>query len=410
MRKRSDSLNETNIRRGSCGNENLRGITDGFQKFTMKTHNAQPIAAKHVQTVTLSSLDVFRKPPAPQKDEGRGGYRLLDRILTSMGFCRTNSSLEGDENSKQPNIASDLNECSLPSEGIVEETKSVLDFHKIGLFWTIDLQSAHADFLTDIIQYAFSIQAFYPSTTKADWDALGGCRTFGLTNIFIIEIFYSQRLPTEVQPLAAYLVAVTVSKYKICRYQLEDLSIAAVRLAMKVESQHALSKEILEEFNIISLNSLERKICRATDFHLLKCSMLFFMRIIQKLVERHSWQWKFAKFASQLACCQIELITLKPALLAGVVMRLTCLLADKNGWPQECYAVLGEPSIDYDFPQSILCRLILTARISEEFKNTYARYYNVVEHAISLRPGWIESQAATASEVAMLGSIVFEEQ
>ncbi|KAJ1366647.1 hypothetical protein KIN20_027367, partial [Parelaphostrongylus tenuis] len=192
-------------------------------------------------------------------------------------------------------------------------------------------------------------------------------------------------------------------RYKIPRDLLEDLSIAAVRLATKLESQHSLSREILDEFDLRSVNSLERKICRATEFRLLKCSMLFFMRIVHKLVERHSWQWKFAKFASQLACCQIELITLKPALLAGVVMRLTCLLADKDSWPHECYAVLGEPSADYDFPQSVLCRLILTARISDEYMNTYARYLNVVEHAISLRPGWIESQAAAASEVPMLG-------
>ncbi|KAJ1368643.1 hypothetical protein KIN20_029858, partial [Parelaphostrongylus tenuis] len=211
LRKRSESLNETNIRRGSNANGNVSGLADDLQKLTVKIHDGQPTLGKHVQAVTLSSLDIAKKPPAPQKNEAaRGGYRLLDKFMTSIGLWR--SSLEtGDENSSQQNGASDLNDNSPPPEESVEEADSDLDFHKIGLFWTVDLQSAHADFLVDIIRYAFSIQACYPSTTKEDWEALGGCRTFGLTNIFIIEVFYSQRLPTEVQPLAAYLVAETVS-------------------------------------------------------------------------------------------------------------------------------------------------------------------------------------------------------
>uniref|UniRef100_A0A158P5S7 Fungal_trans domain-containing protein n=1 Tax=Angiostrongylus cantonensis TaxID=6313 RepID=A0A158P5S7_ANGCA len=375
LRKRSDSLNETNIRRGSCADGTLNGLTDGFQKFTVKwvsillayrskgdreywsfrIHNERP-TAKHVQVLPVNSMD--KKPPI-QKDEVRGGYRLLDRFLTSIGFWRSSSldgeillliasnvllryanfsessyfTFAGDDSTGRQSATTDMNGYPSLPKSILEETETVLDYHKMGIFWNIDLESAHADFLVDIIRYTLSIQACYPSTTKADWDALGGYRTFGLTNIFIIEIFYSQRLPTEVLPLAAYLVAVTVS--------------------------------------------------------------------------RHSWQWKFAKFASQLACCQIELATLKPALLAGVVMRLTCLLVDNNSWPLDCYAVLGEPSTDYDFPQSILCRLILTARVSDEFTDTYVRYGSVVEHAISLRPGWIESQAVAANEVAMLGNRVF---
>lgn len=347
LRKRSDSLNENNIRRGSFANENLYGLTDDFQKFTL---NEQP-SGKRSRVRTSSTLDI--KKLSVQKGEIRGSYRLLDKFLTSIGFRRCPSP-EGNENSKQQDVSSGLNECSPPSDDIVEETKTVLDHHRTDIFWSVDLQSAHADFLVDIITYAFSIQ-----------------------------------------------------KCNISRDQLEDLSIAAVRLAAKAESQHALSKEIIEEFDIRKLNSLERKICRAADFRLLRCSMLFFMRIVQKLVERHSWQWKFAKFASQLACCQIELITLKPTLLAGVVMRLTSLLADKDSWPSECYAVLGESSRDYDYPQSILCRLILTSRVIDEFAETYTRYGSVVEHAISLRPGWIEGQAAAANEVVMMGNCLF---
>ncbi|VDN37275.1 unnamed protein product, partial [Cylicostephanus goldi] len=118
-----------------------------------------------------------------------------------------------------------------------------------------------------------------------DWLPLGGHRAFTLTNLFLIEVFYNDRLATEVLPLAAYLVAVTVSKRKICRNQLEELAVAAVRLASKFESQYGLGPDTTEEFGFVKLNRMERAICRATDFQLHRCGALFFMRIIQKLVE-----------------------------------------------------------------------------------------------------------------------------
>ncbi|ETN82283.1 hypothetical protein NECAME_02020 [Necator americanus] len=126
--------------------------------------------------------------------------------------------------------------------------------------------------------------------------------------------------------------------------------------------------------------------------------------------ERYSWQWKFAKFASQLACCQVELATLKPTLLAGVIMRLCCLLISDEDWPHECYSVLGEPVSNYDEPHAILCRLILTARIADEFAEAYARYQTIIEHALSLRPGWIEKQSTAANTVKMAGNLVFGEK
>ncbi|VDM77714.1 unnamed protein product [Strongylus vulgaris] len=213
-------------------------------------------------------------------------------------------------------------QCEITTD--CEDSDEAAEYDRIGLFREIDLESDHRDFLVDI--------AYYPITTATDWLSLGGYRAFTITNLFLIEIFYNDRLATEVLPLSAYLVAVTVSKRKICRDQLEVLSVAAVRLASKIESQYALNPEMCEEFDFSKLNKMERDICRATDFQFHRCSALFFMRIIQKLVERHSWQWKFAKIASQLAGCQMELAMLRPTLLAGVVMRLCCLLVSDDEW------------------------------------------------------------------------------
>ncbi|PIO60825.1 homeobox domain protein, partial [Teladorsagia circumcincta] len=64
----------------------------------------------------------------------------------------------------------------------------------------------------------------------------------------------------------------------------------------------------------------------------------------------------------------------------------------------ECYDVIGEDEAEYDFPQAILCRLILSARLSEEFEESYTRYLKTVDHALSIRPGWIEEQAAAAND------------
>ncbi|KJH43076.1 cyclin protein [Dictyocaulus viviparus] len=401
LRKQSESLNETNIRRGSYANVTVNGIADDFQKLTLDHRNEQ-LPEKHAR---LNNLSTSGNEFATKKSDVRLGNRLLDKFLSSIGLRRIPQP--DNENLTQEDAVANTDDNSIFLGKESEKRKAIIDYHNMGIFWNVDLESSHADFLVDIVRYAFSAQAFYPSTTKTDWNALGGYRIFTLTNLFIIEIFYNQLLPTEVLPLAAYLVAVTISKYEISRNQLEDLSIAAVRLAAKVESQYTLGKEIVAEFDIRKLNAWERKICRATDFRLLRCSSLFFMRIVQKLVERHSWQWKFAKFASQLACCQIELASLKPSLLAGVVMRLTCFLADEDSWPPECYKILGEDPLDYDFPQSILCRLILTARVNNDFADVYSRYHSVVDHAISIRPGWIEGESAAANEVEMLGNKVF---
>ncbi|KHJ93785.1 cyclin domain protein, partial [Oesophagostomum dentatum] len=300
--------------------------------------------------------------------------------------------------------AADTNSCEADDGGTI-------DYHGIGLFCPLDLESEHRDFLVDIVNYGFSKQI------SLALFSMGAQRPCGSTTAQVsghipshdVEIFYSDRLPTEVLPLTAYLVAVTASKRTLRRDQLENLCIAAMRLATKIESQYLLSEEILADFDLKKLNRMEREICEATEFRLLQCGAIFFMRIIQKLVERHSWQWKFAKFASQLAYCQMELAMLKPALLAGVVMRLCCLLVGDNEWPQECYEVLGEPIEDYDEPHAILCRLILTARVDDVFAEVYVHWHYVVERGLSIRPGWIEEQSKAANHVKMVGDRIFKE-
>ncbi|VDM75490.1 unnamed protein product, partial [Strongylus vulgaris] len=351
-------------------------------------------------------------------------------------------------------LANPSSQCEITTD--CEESDEAAEYNRIGLFREIDLESDHRDFLVDIVKYAFSKQACYPITTATDWLSLGGYRAFTITNLFLIEIFYNDRLATEVLPLSAYLVAMTVSKRKICRDQLEVLSVAAVRLASKIESQYALNPEMaLPGKRMVKVvKGILFQICRATDFQLHRCSALFFMRIIQKLVERHSWQWKFAKIASQLACCQMELAMLRPTLLAGVVMRLCCLLVSDDEWrhswqwkfakiasqlaccqmelamlrptllagvvmrlccllvsddewPKECYAILGEPIEDYDEPHAILCRLILTVRVEDAFAEAYVRFHHTIERALSSRPGWIEEQSAAANKIKMLGNHTF---
>ncbi|VDP44676.1 unnamed protein product [Heligmosomoides polygyrus] len=228
-----------------------------------------------------------------------------------------------------------------------------------------------------------------------------------MINLYIIDVFYSQPLPTEVLPLAAYLTAVAVAKCNITKDDLEILSVAAVRLAAKLESQHSLCSDVTDEFDSRRLDRLERQICRATEFRLMLCSALFFMRLLQKLTQKHTWQWKFAKFACQLAYCQIELATLKPSLLAGVVMRLSCLLANDDSWTADCYSVIREDRSEYDLPQAILCRLILTTRRSLEFEESYLRHRHTIDHVVSLRPKWIEEQAELANHIEMLGNHYF---
>ncbi|KAK6027295.1 hypothetical protein OSTOST_06675 [Ostertagia ostertagi] len=363
MRKPSDVANKANIAHGTSENAgNVQGLVRKFDKVSLGENNERNqdgTANKEEDQRTTTDRDSERNPS--KKVEERSDSRFFDRLLKSIGL-----------------------------NGFWFSTSHV-KYHRAGIFWRVDLESAHSDFL-----------ACYPSTTKSDWHALGGYRTFALTNLFIADVFYSQRLPTEVLPLAAYLVAVTVSKRHVKRDQLESLSVAAVRLATKVESQHSLCEEVMSEFDAEAVDAHEIQICRATDFRFLVCTTMFFMRLVHKLVQQHSWQWSFAKFASQLALCQMELATLRPPLLAGVVMRLTCLLAGDDNWTSECYDVIGEDEAEYDFPQAILCRLILFQHAS-----SYTRYLKTVDHAVSIRPGWIEEQAAAANCVKMLGNHVF---
>ncbi|KAL6741434.1 hypothetical protein Aduo_014691 [Ancylostoma duodenale] len=408
IRKRSDSMNEANIQRCiSNHNNKLKELTDDCEKLSLRPHGKQN-CGKRVRANTLGATEI--EGLSVQRNEHSGGVGFLEKFLSTLGFRRS-ASHEGTADTivKEDNVLPEPEEYSLPSDSLLEEKddEDTVDYLRIGVFRSIDLESDHRDFLVDIVKYAFTKQAHYPPTTKADWRPLGGHRTFTLTNLFLIEVFYSERLATEVLPLAAYLVAVTVSNCSLRRDQLEELSVAAVRLASKVESQYILSGDILDEFDSRKLDKMERAICRSTDFELLRCSALFFMRILQKLAERHPWQWKFAKFCSQLANCQIELAMLKPCLLAGVVMRLCCLLVSDDEWPEECYSVVGEPISDYDEPHAILCRLILTARVEDAFAETYVRYHHTVEHALSLRPGWMEEQSAPANGVRMMGDLVF---
>ncbi|KAK6753531.1 hypothetical protein RB195_012867 [Necator americanus] len=412
LRKRSDSLNDANIRRCSTiQNDKVGEMTEELEKLSLRPERKKGTTNRG-RSNTLQSTEI-ENLSIQQKNEHPSGSSIFDRFLSTLGFHRT-VTIEGARKTAteiENGVILEPVENSLPSDAEVEkDSDDVIDYQRIGLFREIDLESDHADFLIDIVKYAFSMQANYPSTTESDWRSLGGYRTFTLTNLFLIEVFYSERFATEVLPLAAYFVSVTVSKRKIRRDQLEDLSVAAIRLASKVESQYSMSTDALIDFDMRKLNRMEREICRATDFHFLRCSALFFMRIIQKLVERYSWQWKFAKFASQLACCQVELATLKPTLLAGVIMRLCCLLISDEDWPHECYSVLGEPISNYDEPHAILCRLILTARIADEFAEAYARYQTIIEHALSLRPGWIEKQSTAANTVKMAGNLVFGEK
>ncbi|EYC21801.1 hypothetical protein Y032_0018g3538 [Ancylostoma ceylanicum] len=419
-------MNEANIQRCTANyNNKLKELSDDCEKLSLRPHGKHN-HGKRVRANTLGATEI--EGLSVQRHEHSGGVGFLERFLSTLGFRRSaGSEGTGETIAKEDNVlpepeetitrwatlhikvAADQKEYSIPSDSLLEEKddEDSVDYLRIGVFRAIDLESDHRDFLVDIVKYAFTKQAHYPPTTKADWRPLGGHRTFTLTNLFLIEVFYSERLATEVLPLAAYLVAVTVSKCSLRRDQLEDLGIAAVRLASKIESQYILSGDILDEFDSRKLDKMERAICRSTDFELLRCSALFFMRILQKLAERHPWQWKFAKFCSQLANCQMELAMVKPCLLAGVVMRLCCLLVSDNEWPEECYSVVGEPVSDYDEPHAILCRLILTARVEDDFAEAYVRYHHVVEHALSLRPGWMEEQSALANGVKMVGDRTF---
>ncbi|KAK5977197.1 hypothetical protein GCK32_007863 [Trichostrongylus colubriformis] len=248
-----------------------------------------------------------------QRVEERAEPRFFDRFLKSIGISWFSTSHDEGENAHSRGDIFRVRERSVPP--IPRKEEVIVDYHGAGIFWRMDLDSAHSDFLVDIINYAFSRQI------------------------------------------------AMLQECHVNRYQLEDLSVAAVRLATKVESQHTLCEEITSEFDAKEVDALEIQICRATDFRFLLCSAIFFMRLVQKLVQQHSWQWKFAKFASHLALCQMELAMLKPPLLAGVVMRLTCLIAGDDSW-------------------------------------SYARYRDTVDHALSLRYDWIEKQAAAANGLA----------
>ncbi|CAJ0590395.1 unnamed protein product [Cylicocyclus nassatus] len=377
LRRRSVSANEENIRR-SITKLDTDAVENGMQRLSLRPRGAQNARTR---SNTLAANEIKEITSQVREQEGAQGF--FGKFLTTLGFRRQTTSEVFDNQERKQGEAKDL---EITDNSIYEE---------------IDLQSDHRDFLVHI--------ACYPSTTETDWLPLGGHRAFTLTNLFLIEVFYNDRLATEVLPLAAYLVAVTVSKRKICRNQLEELAVAAVRLASKFESQYCLGPDTTEEFGFVKLNRMERAICRATDFQLHRCSALFFMRIIQKLVEQHTWQWKFAKIANQLAYCQMELATLRPTLLAGVVMRLCCLLVSDDEWPEECYTVLGEPIDDYDEPHAILCRLLLTVRVEDAFAEAYVRFHHTIERALSFRPGWIEEQSAPANRIRMVGNRIFHD-
>uniref|UniRef100_A0A7I4YRI4 Cyclin N-terminal domain-containing protein n=1 Tax=Haemonchus contortus TaxID=6289 RepID=A0A7I4YRI4_HAECO len=418
MRKPNVVSNEANIARGTKENAvNAQSLVRNFSKISVGQRNELPtisdktsIAKKEEVQQATEEEGAQLNPPkkSDQKSEERGESRFFERLLKSFGWNWWSSSHSEDGSGKHrsgSHVKDTFEKTALSVS--VEKEETGVDYHRAEIFWRVDLDSAHSEYLVDIIKYAFSRQAHYPKTTKSDWHALGGYRAFALTNLFIADVFYSQRLPTEVLPLAAYLVAVTVSKCHISREQLECLSIAAVRLAAKVESQHNLCEEVANEFDAKAVDALEIQICRATDFRLLVCTPLFFMRLVHKRVQQHPWQWRFAKFALQLALCQMELAVLRPALLAGVVMRLTSLIADGDSWTSDCYDVIGEDRVEYDFPQAVLCRLILSARLGDEFEESYMSYKRTVDHALSLRPEWFQKQAAAANGVKMLGDHVF---
>ncbi|WKY07334.1 hypothetical protein Q1695_007070 [Nippostrongylus brasiliensis] len=351
-----------------------------------------------------SEYNVERRRPKYEKEQHE--VRFLEKLLRTLGMGWLSNNRSENLPKTQEHVVTGGEREALQAS-TCELNHADLDYDRIGIFWEMDLQSAHSDFLVDIVRFAFSRQACYPPTTEEDWHKLGGHKVFTLTNLYIADVFHCQRLPTEVFPLACYLVAVAVSKMSVMQFELEDLSVAALRLAVKVESQHSLDCDVTSELNPRALDFYEREILQATDFRLLVCTPLFFMRLLQKIVQKQSWQWTFAKFASQLAACQIELATLKPAFLAGVVMRLTCLLANDDTWTSDCYKMIGEDSSAYHLPHAILCRLILSSRLTDQFAESYHRYRHTVDYAISLRPGWMEEQARAANSVKMLGNHVF---
>uniref|UniRef100_A0A1I7WPM2 Cyclin N-terminal domain-containing protein n=1 Tax=Heterorhabditis bacteriophora TaxID=37862 RepID=A0A1I7WPM2_HETBA len=303
--------------------------------------------------------------------------------------------------------------------------RQLVDYVSYGIFGNTDLISPHSDYLNDIVTYGFARQATFPSTSVADWALLGGFKTFALTNLFIAEIYYVRSLPTEVLYLATYYTGATVSESLVSKRDLECLAVAAVRLAAKIESQMGLSRSVVKAFDLRVVDIMERRICEALQFNLCKSTPIYFMRLIQSVIHTYPWQWMFAKFASQLATTQLELMVLRPSLLASVVMRLSVMLLSDSVWTEDCYLVFNEPKRNYDLPHAILCKLILMARINKEYNTVgykiriltnqvryyesgldmilYIPYKGVVEHAMSRRPGWMEQQARPAQSTEMLG-------
>ena len=131
---------------------------------------------------------------------------------------------------------------------------------------------------------------------------------------------------------------------------LEDLGVAAVHLAAKLERQIGFRLEFLESYNVRNVFKMERmvdalsffviialiQICHAMNFSLWPTTIPIFMRLLHSQACDDSWQWEVAKCLTDFMTCDLELSLLSPALAAGVAIRLVNMISRTDLWVSCC--------------------------------------------------------------------------
>ncbi|VDO42297.1 unnamed protein product [Haemonchus placei] len=125
MRKPNDVSNEANIARGTKETaDNAQSLVRNFSKISVGQRLEQPTKTSNAkkEEVQPAKEEECAQPNPPK-------VTIFEKTALSVSVGK-------------------------------EETG--VDYHRAGIFWRVDLDSAHSDYLVDIINYAFSRQVICP--------------------------------------------------------------------------------------------------------------------------------------------------------------------------------------------------------------------------------------------------------